>query len=154
MAGFQSVTRIAAPPETVFTLTSDFAGAPGRIKGIKKIEMLTDGPVGVGTRFRETREMFGKEATEVMEVTAFEPNRSYTLSAVSCGARHTSVFRVEPDGEATNLHCHYRIEALSWIAWLMTPVAFLMMGMIQKCVQQDINDIKSAAESVGQVPST
>ena len=32
--------------------------------------MLSDGPIGVGTRLRETRIMFGRPATEVMTIAA------------------------------------------------------------------------------------
>ncbi len=67
--------QVAAPPEKVFAMMSDFANAPQRISGISKVEMLTDGAVGVGTKFKETRVMLGKEATETMEVTTFDPNK-------------------------------------------------------------------------------
>jgi len=55
--------HIAAPPMRVFAAASDFRNAPQRIHGIKKVEMLSTGPVGVGTRFKETRVLFKKEAT-------------------------------------------------------------------------------------------
>src|SRR5690606_37390928 len=78
---------VNAPPATVFEMLTDLEGAPRRIPAIQKIEMLTPGPVGVGTRFRETRVMFGREASETMEFVAFEPGRSYTVTAFSCGTR-------------------------------------------------------------------
>src|SRR5690554_3078723 len=138
MAGFSIQTRIAAPIEAVFALASDFAGAAGHIKGIKKVEMLTPGPVGVGTRFRETREMFGKDATEEMEVTAFDPPRSYTLGCHSCGAKYATTFRFEAEGDATQLVCDFEATPATWWAWLFKPLAGLMMGAVKKCVQQDI----------------
>jgi hypothetical protein len=65
----------------VFT---DLDGAAERVDGIQKLEKLTDGPVGLGTRFRETRRMFRKEAAEEMEFTAFEPGRSYGVCCDAC----------------------------------------------------------------------
>lgn len=44
--------------------------------GIQRIEILTPGPFGVGTRWRETRKMFGKEAAETFTVTGVEPGKS------------------------------------------------------------------------------
>ena len=69
------VTRtIDAPPEIVWTLITDIANSPQVISGIDSVTILgsTEG-FGVGTRWRETRTMFGKEATEEMEVSARSP---------------------------------------------------------------------------------
>lgn len=142
-------TRIAAPVEEVFKLFADFEHAPGRIQGIKKLEVLTAGPVGVGTRFRETRVLFNREATEEMEITAFEPNRGYTIGCQSCGAVYTSVFRFQPDGDGTLVTVDFETRAQSVLAKLMAPLGWLMMGTVKKCIQQDIDDLKKVAETAG-----
>jgi len=102
---------VARPPAQVFAAASDFAHAASRISGILRVEMLTEGPVGVGTRFRETRKMFGKEASEVMTVAEFEPPRRYVLTAESHGCRYRSEIRVEPDGAGSRLVMVYRSRA-------------------------------------------
>jgi carbon monoxide dehydrogenase subunit G len=142
-------TRIAEPVEEVFALAADLGNAPGRIKGIKQVEFLTAGPVGVGTRFRETRVMFGKEASEVMEFVTFEPNRGYALAAESCGARYLTTFRFEPDGAGTMVTVDFEAKPVSFFARLLSPLSRLMSGMVRKCLQQDLDDLKSAAESAG-----
>jgi hypothetical protein len=139
--------RIAAPVDEVFALATDLANAPGRIKGITKVELLTDGPVGVGTRFRETRVMFGRAASEVMEFAAFAPNRGYTLVAESCGACYVSTFRFEPDGPGTMVYVEFAAKPLTFFARLMKPLGWLMAGMLKKCLQQDLDDLRAAAES-------
>ena len=68
---------VNAPIDNVFRVYSDFANAAARIDGIENIEILTDDPIGKGTRFRETRIMFGREYTEEMEITEFEQNKKY-----------------------------------------------------------------------------
>jgi hypothetical protein len=147
MYGFQLSTHVSAPIETVFRLAADFAETPGRIKLIKRVEMLTPGPVGVGTRFRETREFMKREATEEMEVTAFDAPRSYTLVCRSHGCLFESHFRFEPDGNGTRMTLACNNQALTLGAKLMSPLAWLMQGTIKKCVEQDLADIKSAAET-------
>jgi hypothetical protein len=147
MAVMTAVRHIAAPPDVVFALASDFAGAPGRIKGIVKVEILTPGPVGVGTRFRETRVMFGKEAPEEMELATFDPGKSYELPGQSCGAEYRSTFRFVPDGGGTRLELEFHARAVTFFAKLMTPLSWLMKGMIKKCIEQDMDDLKQAAEA-------
>ena len=82
MTSFEVSTVISASPERVFALFTDLAHAPDNIRAIKKLELLTPGPMCMGTRFRETRVMFGKEATEEMEV--IERTRPAAKSFSSC----------------------------------------------------------------------
>ena len=55
---------IDAVPEEVFAVATSFGGCAEWLSGVKEASVLTAGPVGVGTRFRETRIMGGREATE------------------------------------------------------------------------------------------
>lgn len=144
-----SVTKsIAAPVEIVFALATDIERFPERIKGITKVEKLTPGPVGVGTRFRETRIMFKKEATEEMEFTSLEPNRGYTLGCESCGCRYSSRFTFEPEGSGTKMTMEFEAQPLTFFAKVMgVLIGWMMSGMIKKCVAQDMEDLKTAAES-------
>jgi uncharacterized membrane protein len=138
--------HVHAPIEHVFALMSDFANAPQRAKAIKKIEMLTDGPVGLGTKFKETRVMFGKEATETMEVTAFDPPRGYNLSAFSCGTQYESTFQFDREGNGTNVKMIFQYTPKSFFAKLFSPLFKMMSGMMRKCVSQDLEDLAKAAE--------
>lgn len=147
MANFNMSTMVAAPVADVWAVFADFRNAPGRIKGIKKIEILTDGPIGVGTKFKETREMFKKEAVETMEVTAFEPNRLYTLECVSCGGHMKFTFRFTPNGQGTKVDVETNCRALTLFAKLLSPLTSLMMGpMMRKCMLQDMEDLKAVVE--------
>ena len=149
MAQFSMSTRVTAQVEKVFDLFSDLRNCAGRIKAIKRIEVLTPGPIGVGTHFKETRVMFKKEATEEMHITAFELNKSYTVSCNSCGALFTSTFRFQPDDGGTLVTFDFNCQAQSFFAKLMKPLSWLMMGPMKKCIQQDLNDLKAVAEGAG-----
>src|SRR5262245_22124076 len=137
---------VAAPADRVFALMSDFAHAHERVSGISKVEMLTEGPVGLGTKFKETRVMFGKEATETMEVTAFDPPRSYNLSAFSCGTQYESTFQFDREGKGTNVKMIFQYTPKSFFAKLFSPLFKMMSGMMRKCVSQDLDDLAKAAE--------
>src|SRR3954451_3348037 len=103
MPSFTMTKKIDAPPDAVFALFADLANAPGRIKGISKMELVTPGPIGVGTRFKETRIMFGRPCTEEMEITAFDPGRSIEIGNHSCGVELRTRFRFVPDGNGTRV---------------------------------------------------
>jgi hypothetical protein len=140
--------HLNAAPEAVFALATDLANAPGRVKAITKLELLTPGPIGVGTRFRETRVMFGKEATEEMTISAFDPPHGYEVTAHSCGTDYHTIFRFLPESGGTRVEFEFHARAVSFFAKLLTPLMFLMKGVMRKCVEQDLEDIKKAAEAV------
>jgi hypothetical protein len=138
--------QINAPPDRVFQLASSFATMPEHIPTIKRVEMLTNGPVGVGTKFNETRIMFGKEATETMEVTAFDPPRSYSIGCNSCGCIYDSRFDVIPNAGGSKVTLTFNATAVSFFAKLMKPLTKLFAGIMRKCFDSELEAIKKAAE--------
>jgi hypothetical protein len=143
--------QINAPPEAVFAAASDFPNAPQRIRGIKKMEMLTQGPVGMGTRFRETRVMFGREATETMEVVDFQPGRSYTLRANNCGCEYRTVVSVRPAaaaGGGSQITFDFMGTPLTFGAKVMgTLMGWMIKGACVKAIRQDLADLKAKVEN-------
>lgn len=144
---------IAAPPDRVFALAIDLAGAADRVGAIESVEVLTEGPFGVGTRWRETRQMFGRPATEEMQVAAFEPGRSYTTEALSHGCRYVSGFRCEPHGDMTQASFFFEGHATTFAARVMMLLMTPLNGMIQKQIRTafaaDLADLRRAAEADG-----
>lgn len=148
MAAMESTTHIAAPPPKVWEMLTDLNGAADRVEAIKSLEVLTDQPFGVGTRFRETRVMFGKEATEEMEVTAITPGESYTTEAESCGSHYTCIVRVVPDGEGSRLTMSMSARPTGLVGKIVSPILMVMMkGTVAKAFAKDLQDLKAAAEA-------
>ena len=99
-----STLSIKAPRVDVFSVFSDIPSASERITGIKQLEVLSEAKSGQGVRWRETRVMFGQEATEEMEITRFDEPNSYVVEAESHGTHYTSRFSfVEDGGGATRV---------------------------------------------------
>ncbi len=150
-----SITEtIGAPREEVFAAFTDLEHCAEHIDAIVKCEVLTDGPVGVGTRFRETRVMFKREATEEMEITKFDPPSSYTVEAESCGAHYSTIFRFEPEGAGTRVECEFGAQPVTFMAKLMSPLSCMMAGTLRKCLTQDMEQIKARVEAAGDGGST
>ncbi len=141
-----SVT-VQAPPERVFAVCTDLARAPDRIEAITRIDVLTEGAVGVGTRFRETRVMFGREASEEMEIVEFDPPRSFVMTAESHGMRYRTAHRFVPEGGGTRVEIEFSGRAVSLGAKLLLPLGALMMGACRKALSKDLADVKRAVES-------
>lgn len=148
MAGFRISRTINAPPARVFEAFTDFAHAAERIPAITKLELLTDGPVRKGTRFRETRVVFKQQATEELEVTAFDPPRAYGVGCTSCGVRYATTFTFAPVDGGTEVIVELQTEALTTMAKLLSPVTSVMLGgMVGKCLTDDVEAIKTFIET-------
>ncbi len=140
--------HIAAPPEALWAILSDLDRWGETITAIKSLEKLTEGPVGPGTRFRETRVMFGREATEVMTIDEFRPPHRMTFVAESHGSKYFSEMRFEPDAGGTRATIAFRAEPQSLGAKVMGVLMGPMMkGSIVKAFDADLEDMQRAAEA-------
>ncbi|HZW10870.1 MAG TPA: SRPBCC family protein [Phycisphaerales bacterium] len=150
MPRFETSTHVDGPPQRVFEQITDLAGAPQRISGIKRLEVLTEGPVGKGTRWRETRVMFGREATEEMEITDFRPGESYTCEAENCGCLYRCTLAVAPEGGGSRLSASLEATPTTFMARLMSALTMpLMRKAVVKAFDKDLADIKASVESGG-----
>jgi uncharacterized protein YndB with AHSA1/START domain len=145
--------HINAPPATVFALASDVRSWVGRVKAIKKVEVLTSGNVGLGTKWRETRMMFGREATEKLEFVWWSVGKSYAVGCESCGAKYRTTFEFIPEDGGTLVKVSMVVKPVTFFAKLMSPLGALMMGGMKKCLLGDLEDLKREIESGGAAPA-
>ena len=109
--------------------------------------MLTDGPTRVGTRFRETRIMFGRKATEEMEVLKITPPKMYAMGAESHGCSYYTEVHLRKVEGGTELEMDFRAEALTLGARLMSFVMKPLMKACQRAMEKDLEDLKEAIEN-------
>lgn len=146
---------IAAPPEAVWRVLADLESAPEILSGVTRVERLAGVGYAIGTRWRETRTVMGREETEEMEVVGIDEGRSTMIAAEARGMAYRTEFTLEPtpagDGAAgTLLRMRFGGSLLS-PSWVQRVVAKLTaplgMAMTRKMMQQDLDDIASAAEA-------
>lgn len=151
MAGFTLRRRVAAPPERLFALATDFDNLPRVMSAIRRVDVLSPGPVGVGTKIRETRVMFGREAAEEMTITSFDPPHVYVLECTNHGCRYRAEMRFQPasdgDGGASDVELGFRAEALTWFTRMLSVLMRPMISMCAKQCARDLDDLQAAAEA-------
>lgn len=145
--------RIDASPERVWQVLTDLKHAPDVLSGVVSVELLTDGPYAVGTRWRETRSMMGRKATEEMWVVDSDPHRRTEVAASSGGADYRTVFTLTPAGEATELTMVFGAhtpEPTGVQKLLLKAFGNLGVKVTRKVMETDLADIASAAERSGE----
>lgn len=137
---------INASPEVVFNVIADFENSPDRIEWYENVEMLTDGPVGVGTKWRETRVMNNKQSLEDWELTAFERPNYLSAYCDSQGYDVSYTMRVEPEDGGSRLSLEMTTSPRTMLGKLLTPIEWLMSGMMKKIVSKDLVSTKAYIE--------
>ncbi|OII67075.1 MULTISPECIES: SRPBCC family protein [unclassified Streptomyces] len=144
--------RVAASQGRVWEAVTDLRGMPRLLAGVESVEVLTGGSFGVGTRWRETRRMLGKRATEEMTVTESEPPERYVTVAASHGMHYTSELRLIPAGpQATTVRMAFTARPASGrpLGLLGRLVAPLGSKAVARALAKDLADIARAIESTG-----
>jgi|RhiMetdeSRZDD1v2_1073273.scaffolds.fasta_scaffold91240_5 uncharacterized protein YndB with AHSA1/START domain len=78
--------EIAAAPADVIKFIAEPANAPKWMKALDVAELLTPGPIGPGTRFREVQNAGGERIESICEITELEPGRRYAWRNVDDGS--------------------------------------------------------------------
>ncbi len=102
--GKATATRqINASVEKVFQAISDVSTFEKTNPNIINIEMLSTQTSGVGTRFRETRTMNGREATTELEFTEYVENEHVRIVSDAGGTIWDTLMKLTPEGKTTRL---------------------------------------------------
>ena len=142
--------HIDVPKEKVWKIVTDIDNAVERITAITEIEVLEnpENKFSIGYKWKETRIMFGKEATEIMWVTDLVENDHYKTRAESHGAIYVSTISVEDENGGTKLSMGFDGQAQTFGAKIMSAIfGTLFKGATKKAIHKDLEDIKKLAES-------
>jgi carbon monoxide dehydrogenase subunit G len=137
---------IHAPIGLVFKTLADINQFSKAIAHIVKVEFLSEQKFGIGTRFRETRLMKGREAATELEVTEYVENERVRLVADSHGTVWDSVFVVASAGKRTELTLTMDANAYKLLPKLMYP---MIKGMVRKAIERDMDSVKTFCEANG-----
>jgi uncharacterized protein YndB with AHSA1/START domain len=137
---YSTKTVIHRPPEEVFEFCSDLRSELQWNPKARYVEKLTDGPVGVGTRYRAR---WANSGPTTVEVVAFDRPRSWetTATARGMGIRFQGTVTDAMPGARYTAYLELHPKRL---AWLVAPLALVAM---RRQDHQNMHRIKQALES-------
>jgi carbon monoxide dehydrogenase subunit G len=138
---------VAAPVEHVFDVFTDLDHIGERVTGITQVEPLTAGDFNLHTRWRETRQVGGREVVEEWKVTAFEKDEGYTISDDTHRARAETRFAFQPENGGTRVTIEFTLDTRALTARLMAPLGWAMSGRIREAIAEELEELKTAAEA-------
>lgn len=143
--------HINASPDKVWAVISDIPGSASTLSGVDSVQLLTDGPYGEGTRWKETRTMMGRSETVEMWVAQADPPRSTTVKALQGGADYTSRFTLAERNGGTDLTLTFGAEMLEASAFSKVMMAIfgkIGMSFTRRALAKDLAEIAAKAESL------
>lgn len=80
-----ATTTISARPDDVIRFIADPVNAPRWMRALESSELITDGPIGAGSRFREVQSAGGERIETICEVVEYDGETRYAWKSVSDG---------------------------------------------------------------------
>ena len=140
--------EIAASREAIWRAITDIENCSKMISGILDLEILDKPQQGlVGLKWKETRNMFGQDASETMWITDAVDLEYYSTRAESHGSIYASKLALSPAGENTLLTMSFSSEAQAMLAKVISAcMGFLIKRSMKKELLKDLTDIKNYVE--------
>jgi carbon monoxide dehydrogenase subunit G len=119
------------------------------MKGLVRMERLDEGPIQVGSKWMETRKMYGHESTEHFEVTELhEPDKIVLRCDGTKGTTGKGEFiytyRLKSAGDSTEITLNGEINGLTGMAKFFGK---MMAGTFKKACAKDLEALKNHLEN-------
>lgn len=140
---------INASKEAVWAATTDVARFAQVLSGVERIEIIERPAIGiVGLKWKETRMLFGKEATVEKWITETKENEFYTTRAEQDGFVFITTNRLSGNDDSVVLTGIHETQPQGLAAKLKSLPMIFFKGVIKKAILQDLKDIKVAVERI------
>ena len=142
MQTFENTVTIQRPADEVFAFLADFENIPRWNYAIEETKKASAGPVGVGTRYRQTRTVPSR-SVEGFEVTVFEPARRLAMHGQIGPFQATISYELEAVADATRLVNNVELDPSQAMLRLAAPLA---APRIKAAVAQNLGKLRLVLE--------
>ena len=134
---------IDRPVQDVFSFFVDPALVARWQTAVSEAEQITEGPVGVGTRFRVRRTYLGRRLESTEEVTEYVPNRAFALRSISSPVPYEARSTFEEIDGATRIVASVQGDA-SGFFMVAGPV---LARVLKREVESNLGHLKDLLET-------
>ncbi len=143
--GVTKVSRqISAPIEDVFSAIADIDRYAEAIPHITSVKILGEQRSGLVTKFRETRNMNGREIATELESTEYDSPHRVRFVSDDSGTIWDTLFEFKEVDEATELKMEMRAKPYKLMARVMN---IMIRGFVNKAIKNEMDAVKSFCES-------
>ena len=129
MITLRNTLEVRRPVGAVYDFVVNLENVPKWQPAVIETRRITEGPMRVGTQFREVAKLMGKRVEGVCEITQLEPGKAFAFRGSPDGPfSYESTYRFESLGESTRIEIvgEFRFKGL----WrLVESLAGVMLKM-------------------------
>lgn len=145
--------RVPAPPAVVWEVITDLDQAQRRLSQVTDLQVITDGPYAVGTRWRETRRMMGASDTQELVVVENDPLRRTVTEAVDASTTYRTELLLESLDESAGTLLTVTFSATVDDPTRLHRLALRVVGplglkLTERSLRTELDDIAAAAEQL------
>jgi carbon monoxide dehydrogenase subunit G len=142
--------EISSSKEKVWAAITDIENCINFISSIIDLEVLNKPEDSfVGLKWKETRLMFGKKASETMWITDAVENEYYCVRAESHGSVYITKISLSEIENNTLLTMSFSAQAQTTFAKLISAImGIFIKGSMEKELKRDLADIKKYVEQI------
>lgn|SRR5690606_7028821 len=145
---FSTKKTFQVPKKDLYTALLDLEAAKHWMQGLVQMERLDEGPMKVGSEWKETRKMFGTKATEQFEVVELEEPDKIVLrcdgtKGTTGKGEYIYTYTISESGNLSEVTLDGEINGLTGFAKLFGK---LMAGTFKKACDKDLNALKGYLE--------
>jgi hypothetical protein len=130
-------------PEQVWAYMMDFSKAPRWRNLVREVEVLTPGPLRVGSELKITFDVRGKTRKAISEVWAYAPARRFGVRNTEQNVTGIFEYTLVPDAAGVNVTFTCDIHPHRWM-WLLMP--WLLKGNRMR-YQEQLPNLKHEVET-------
>ena len=129
--------------EKVFAFVANPANHPQFRPSLIETNQTSEGSVGVGTTFQEVEKFLGRKMKSVIEVTAFEKNKIYSIKTLSGPMPFELTMGFEPVEKGTKV----KITAQAELKGFFRLIKPIVAPMTRSQIKADFTKLKKVLEA-------
>ena len=143
MRAFNYTIHIDRAPGDVFDFMMDLSKASRWRNLVRSVEVVTPGPLRVGSALLVTMDLLGEVKCMPSEVWAYDPPRRYGVRNTANNVTGVFEYALEPDGTGTRVRFTCDIRPQGWM-WLALP---LLIGESRTRYRDQLGNLKHAIQA-------
>ncbi len=143
MITFDLSTLVDRPMQDVFNFLSNPLNLPKWQSMVAKIEQVTPGAVGIGSKYKVAAEMLGRKIDGLIEITTFEPPARFGFTNQAGPMQVTVTVTLKPVGTGANISLH----AQGNPGGVFKIAAGVLAGQVKSQMEANLARLKSVLEA-------
>jgi uncharacterized membrane protein len=146
VAGFSHSVEVGRPPDAVFPWLLEEDKVPRWMGHIQEYRRLDGGPLGAGSRLRQTIELSGSRVSFELEIVRYEPPRAAEARFETNGVKVVNVYALDAAGAGTRLTQTMDAKPSGLAARMLIPV---VQPRLERKLAEDLERLRALLDGEG-----